>query len=82
MEDLIGQSLGQYHIIERLGEGGMARVYKAECQLEPAGYVALKVIRSDRHDHETLTQVERLEQEAMAAAVDGPDSKHFNQKTP
>jgi eukaryotic-like serine/threonine-protein kinase len=46
MPDLIGQSIGRYHIIEQLGEGGMATVYKAydtrlDCE------VAIKIIRTD-----------------------------------
>ncbi|HRQ24757.1 MAG TPA: serine/threonine-protein kinase, partial [Anaerolineales bacterium] len=46
MPDLIGQSIGRYHILERLGEGGMAVVYKAlDTHLHRE--VAVKVIRND-----------------------------------
>jgi len=44
MEDsLVGQTLGAYRLMERLGQGGMATVYKA---YEPAlnRYVAIKVL--------------------------------------
>ncbi len=44
MSNLIGQSLGRYHILEQLGEGGMATVYKAfDTRLERE--VAVKIIR-------------------------------------
>jgi serine/threonine protein kinase len=44
MANLIGQSIGRYHILEQLGEGGMATVYKAyDTRLERD--VAVKIIR-------------------------------------
>ncbi|NCS90458.1 MAG: hypothetical protein GW789_17225, partial [Ignavibacteria bacterium] len=47
MPDLIGQPISHYHILDRLGEGGMAIVYKAlDTRLERE--VALKVIRTEK----------------------------------
>lgn len=43
---LIGQTIGRYHILEQLGEGGMATVYKAH-DLNLERDVAVKVIRTD-----------------------------------
>ena len=43
---LIGRSLGQYQIVELIGEGGMAAVYKA-WQPTLRRYVALKVLIPD-----------------------------------
>jgi serine/threonine-protein kinase len=68
MNSLSGQSLGRYHLIEKLGEGGMAVIYKAfdtrlECE------VAVKVIRMERLAPEIVnTTLKRFEREAKAVA--------------
>ena len=47
MSNLIGQSLGRYHILKQLGEGGVAIVYKAyDTSLERD--VAVKIIRTEK----------------------------------
>ncbi len=63
--DLIGLDLGKYHLVERLGQGGMADVYKAY-QPGLSRFVAIKVIHSHLADNEEL--LERFESEAMAVA--------------
>lgn len=65
MEDLSGRSFGVYRIVEPLGRGGMASVYKA---YQPAvdRYVALKVLPSHlAQDPEFLA---RFKQEAKVLA--------------
>ena len=65
MGNLIGQSLGRYHILEQLGEGGMAIVYKAyDTRLER--HVAVKVILPQKQHAEKF--IKRFEREAKALA--------------
>jgi len=68
MSNLIGQSLGRYHILEQLGEGGMATVYKAyDTRLETD--VAVKVIRTENLTLGTMERaLKRFEREAKALA--------------
>ena len=68
MSYLTGQSLGRYHILEQLGEGGMATVYKAyDTHLEAD--VAVKVIRTENLPPSSLDRaLKRFEREAKALA--------------
>ena len=68
MADLIGQSLGQYHILEQLGQGGMATVYKAyDTRLERD--VAVKVIRRAAFSPKVVDRMlKRFEREGKALA--------------
>ena len=74
MNVLTGQSLGRYHILEPLGEGGMAVVYKAfDTHLEHE--VAVKVIRTEQISPAALSRaLNRFEREAKAVAkLDHPN---------
>jgi len=68
MPNLIGQSLGCYHILEQLGEGGVATVYKAyDTRLERE--VAVKIIRTDQFAPAMLERMlKRFEREAKSLA--------------
>lgn len=65
MESLIGQTLGQYQLVEQIGKGGMATVYKA---FQPGlnRYVAVKVL-PPYYAHEAGF-AERFTREAQAIA--------------
>ena len=67
MADLIGKSLGRYHILESLGQGGMATVYKAfDTSLERN--VAIKIIRPDVGEIDPSNFLKRFQREARALA--------------
>ena len=65
MTELIGQMLGPYRIMEQIGIGGMATVYKAY-QASMDRYVAVKVL--PRHFAESASFMGRFEQEARTIA--------------
>ena len=63
---LSGQNLGKYRVLEPLGSGGMARVYRGyHPQLDR--FVAIKVLRSDLGEDELF--LTRFRQEAQAVAA-------------
>jgi serine/threonine protein kinase len=65
MTEIIGRNLGRYHILEQLGEGGMASVYKAMDTVLKRE-VAVKVILPQRQFSEMF--IRRFEREAKALA--------------
>ena len=66
MADLIGQTIGQYQIVEKIGAGGMATVFKAY-QASINRHVAIKILPTQfAHDPNF---VKRFTQEAKAVAA-------------
>lgn len=65
---MIGQHIGNYHIIGLLGEGGMACVYKAYDERLDR-FVAIKVITSSRATQDASTFIKRFEREAKTLAL-------------
>lgn len=65
MADLVGHTLGKYQLVERLGRGGMADVYKG---YQPGldRFVAVKVLHS--HLSEEADFITRFQREAKSVA--------------
>ncbi|MFN5300043.1 MAG: serine/threonine-protein kinase, partial [Planctomycetaceae bacterium] len=64
--EIPAESIGEFRLLRRLGQGGMAEVYLAE-QTSLKRPVALKLLRRERL--ESAGAVERFETEALAAAA-------------
>jgi serine/threonine-protein kinase len=63
--DLTGRTLGEFHILRRIGAGGMGQVYLAE-QRSLKREVALKILKPDLAASATALQRFRTEAEAIA----------------
>src|SRR3712207_4342194 len=66
MADLTGRTLGRFRILERIGRGGMAEVYKGY-QPSLDRYVAVKVLHPFLLEEEGSR--ERFQREARAVAA-------------
>src|SRR5262245_13260105 len=62
---MIGETVGHFRIVRRIGEGGMGHVYLAD-DLRLDRQVALKVLA---HNSPSPEQIARFEREAKAAAA-------------
>ena len=71
MDTLIGQELGRYQIVERLGKGAMAEVYKAY-QSSLDRYIAVKIL------HGFLAEDEELLQRFRRGAKLAAQLHHYN----
>src|SRR5689334_15916025 len=63
--DLTGRTLGEFHVLRRIGSGGMGQVYLAR-QLSLKRQVALKLLRHDLVTNPTALKRFQAEAEAVA----------------
>ena len=63
--DLTGRTLGDFHVLRKLGQGGMGQVYLAE-QVSLKRKVALKILRPEMASNPNALQRFKTEAEAVA----------------
>lgn len=68
---MTGSQIGTYRILEKLGQGGMGEVYKAE-DTRLRRIVAIKALRSDRHPGEQA-RLRFLQEARTASALNHPN---------
>lgn len=67
MESLNNKKLGnRYTLLEKVGDGGMALVYKARCELLNR-YVAVKILRPEYMSDEDFVKKFKSESQAVAS---------------
>jgi serine/threonine-protein kinase len=67
---MIGRVLGnRYELVEKLGEGGMATVYKAKCQILNR-YVSVKILKREYSSDEEFLKKFKREATAVASLSD------------
>jgi serine/threonine-protein kinase len=75
--DLTGRTLGDFHVLRRIGTGGMGQVYLAR-QMSLKREVALKLLRGELSDDPTA--LARFQAEAQAVAkLNHPNIVHIHQ---
>src|SRR3982751_1160132 len=75
--DLTGRTLGDFHILRRIGTGGMGQVYLAR-QTSLKRDVALKLLRGELNANPTA--LARFQAEAQAVAkINHPNIVHIHQ---
>ena len=67
MTDLTDKRLGEFHLLRKLGSGGMAEVFLAE-QTSLQRYVAVKIMKPSLMQNSGQDMLARFKQEAMMAA--------------
>ena len=80
MSALIGQHLGQYKLVEFLGEGGVASVYRARHLTEKTD-VAIKIAKADVTDLNDIEQAGLQERARTTSTTVPPASSQMTARS-